>query len=779
MTIRLTHSIRGKLTGIIMVTSGTAVLLACAGFIASGLLNFRTRLIADLSTFSHVIGFDSIHALQSGDRQMEREVLNALRAKQSIIAAGVYNLRGEAIARYEPHREITIPSTVLADGVYDRGGHVELFTPILLGQRRLGTMYVAADARDRNARLRQYFQIAGGILLLSLLTAFVLAARLQGRISEPIVELARVAALVSKDKSFTVRVRQPLVNEGDEIGNLITGFNNMLAELEQRDRELVRYQTELETTVAQRTAELTAANEELLVAKNSAEKAAAVNAQLARESALILNSATDGIFGVDLQGEPTFLNPAGVRMLGRTLDELRGASIHKLIHHSDAAGNPMPEEGCPMGEALRRGDPYAGANDTFWRPDGSSFPVEYSATTMFDEDGNKAGAVLLFRDITERRAIERLKSEFVSTVSHELRTPLTSIRGALGLLSSGLLGTVAEKGQRMLEIAVTNTDRLVRLINDILDLERIESGKVELTRGTVDAQSVMDQAREGLQSMADQARVRIVAEPMSASLWGDSDRIIQMLTNLLGNAIKFSPRDTTVTLSGIAGATEFTFCVADEGRGIPDEKLDSIFQRFSQVDASDSRNRGGSGLGLAICQSIVTAHGGRIWAEKNKPIGTRFQFTIPLAVRPAVEPQAVTPTGAGPSVLIVEDDTDLARVMATALQRRGLQTFQTASGKEAIRLCHQHEPALIVLDLGLSDLDGFGVVDSLRQSPASSNVALLVYSAIDVGSADQSRLRLGRTEFLTKSRCSFGDFEELVVRLLEAAETTKDSEHAA
>src|SRR4029077_4398255 len=257
------------------------------------------------------------------------------------------------------------------------------------------------------------------------------------------------------------------------------------------------------------------------------------------------------------------------------------------------------------------------SDDTFWRADGSSFPVEYSTTPLLDEDGKKSGAVLMFRDVTERRAIERLKSEFVSTVSHELRTPLTSIRGALGLLSSGMLGPIAAKGQRMLEIAVNNTDRLVRLINDILDIERIDSGKVQLVRGAVDANSVMVQASEGLQSMADQAGVRVVVVPATGALWGDSDRIIQTLTNLLGNAIKFSPRDTTVTLSGTARDAYFAFSVADEGRGVPQEKLETIFQRFSQVDASDSRDKGGSGLGLAICKSIVDAHGGRIWAEKN------------------------------------------------------------------------------------------------------------------------------------------------------------------
>ncbi|MEA2416828.1 MAG: hypothetical protein QOI58_3485, partial [Thermoanaerobaculia bacterium] len=619
----------------------------------------------------------------------------------------------------------------------------------------------------------------------SLLGAFVLAARLQRLISTPIVELARVAALVSKEKSFSVRAAPTKLN--DEVGNLVNAFNSMLAELEQRDRKLVLYQTELETTVAQRTAELTTANAELIVAKNAAEKAAATSAQLARESALILNNATDGILGIGLDNRPAFANPSAVRMLGMKMEDFEGRTIHDAIHHSRADGTAFPEDDCANTLAMRGGAPVGMVDDTFWRGDGTSFPVEYSSTPMLDEAGNHIGAVVVFRDVTERRAIDKLKSEFVSTVSHELRTPLTSIRGALGLLSSGLLGPIAEKGQRMLEIAVSNTDRLVRLINDILDLERIESGRVEVTQGFVDAQAVMDQAREGLQSIAENAGVRIVAEPVAGSLWGDSDRIIQTLTNLIGNAIKFSPANTTVTLSGTAGATDFTFCVADQGRGVPEDKLSMIFQRFSQVDASDSRDKGGSGLGLAISQSIVVAHGGRIWAEKNEPAGTRVQFTIPLAVRTSVSRPAIdtaaareTPSNSSaPSVLIVEDDSDLARVMTTALQRHGLHTVHTASGNEALRLCNEHPPSLIVLDLGLPDLDGYEVVRSLRRSPTLKHVPLLVYSALDLGSSEQSRLRLGTTEFLTKSRCSLTDFEARVVRLIETLPRTKDAQHAA
>jgi PAS domain S-box-containing protein len=780
------QSIRTKLTSIIMLTCVTAVLLACAGFVLQDVIDERTDLKDDLEALGTMIAANSSAALAFNDHQTAQEVLSALRTQPSFVSGCIYDDRGLPFVTFFNGPPVAFPRSfpMNRDGLVEGDGRVELFQRITLGGKGVGHLYIASDFRNLHSRMKEDAQFVAVVLLVCLIVAFVLSSKLQRGISDPIVELASVAAQVSRKKDFSVRVSHQSRSGGNEIDHLMAGFNSMLAELQQRDCDAVRYQTELETTVAQRTAELTAANEKLLIAKNAAEKAATVNAQLARESALILNSATDGIFGIDLAGDPSFLNPAGQRILGRSLSELRGESIHALIHHSDAAGNPLPGDDCKLGQSLSRGEAIDVSSDIFWRPDGTSIPVEYSATPMFDENGNKAGAVLLFRDVTERRAIEKLKSEFVSTVSHELRTPLTSIRGALGLLSSGLLGPVADKGQRMLEIAVVNTDRLVRLINDILDLERIESGKVELTRGMVDAHAIVDQAREGLQSMADAEGVRIVVEPFAETLWGDSDRMIQMLTNLIGNSIKFSPANTTITLSGSAGPAEFTFCVADEGRGVPEEKLASIFQRFNQVDASDSRAKGGSGLGLAICQSIVTAHGGRIWAEKNEPAGTRVQFTIPLARPSEISlmnsvPQDGIAERGDLTVLIVEDDVDLARVMTTSLQRLGLRTFHTASGCDALRLSEQHEPNLIVLDLCLPDTDGFAVVECLRKRDAIRDVPLLVYSALDLGIADQSRLRLGTTEFLTKSRCSLTDFENHVIALLGTVPSTQVSQNAA
>ena len=405
---------------------------------------------------------------------------------------------------------------------------------------------------------------------------------------------------------------------------------------------------------------------ELIGAKEAAEAVAEVNTQLRLDNERILSSIADGVVVMNLSGDVTLANPAAARMLGWQASELTGCPAHATIHHSTLAG-PYPHDDCLIQKMVTDGVFRQVSDEVFWRKDGKPFPVDYLAAPILDSKGRVTGVAVTFRDVTEQKAIERLKSEFVSTVSHELRTPLTSIRGALGLLGSGLLGPMDEKGQRMLEIAVSNTDRLVRLINDILDLERIGSGNVELVHGVVDAHTVMVQASEGLQTMADQGGVDLVLIPASGTLRGDNDRIIQTLTNLIGNAIKFSARGSTVTVSGSIHEADFLFCVADQGRGVPEEKLVTIFDRFSQVDASDSRDKGGTGLGLAICKSIVTAHGGLIWAEKNDPAGSRFLFTIPLAPTIAA-PQAAEALTSGitdpaikaPAILVVEDDVDLA-----------------------------------------------------------------------------------------------------------------------
>ena len=237
--------------------------------------------------------------------------------------------------------------------------------------------------------------------------------------------------------------------------------------------------------------------------------------------------------------------------------------------------------------------------------------------------------LLIVRDITERLVVDRMKDEFISVVSHELRTLLTSIRGSLGLMAGGVLGPIPEKAQKMVLIALSNADRLSRLINDILDLERIHSGSVTMDKTECDTAALMGQAAEVMGDIAEEAGVNLSVSHDSLQIWADPDRMIQTFTNLLGNAIKFSPPGGFVSLAAQILEDQVLFQVKDQGRGIPAANLANIFERFQQVDASDSREKGGTGLGLAICRSIVLQHGGRIWAESNVGEGSTFNVTLP------------------------------------------------------------------------------------------------------------------------------------------------------
>ncbi|MGB3789309.1 MAG: ATP-binding protein [Phormidesmis sp.] len=244
-------------------------------------------------------------------------------------------------------------------------------------------------------------------------------------------------------------------------------------------------------------------------------------------------------------------------------------------------------------------------------------------------------ALMALKDITERK---RLENEFISVVSHELRTPMHSLIGALDLLNTGELGELTDQGRKILSLATTNAERLILLVNDILDLERLKSGKVELNKNLYSIDMIFGQAVNAMQVMADQVEIKMRSQSIPISVNLDRDRILQTLTNLLSNAIKFSPAGSTVQLAATldskdnksSEASHLHITVKDEGRGIPSDQLETIFERFQQVDASDSRKKGGTGLGLAICRNIIQQHNGRIWVESQLNHGSTFHILLPI-----------------------------------------------------------------------------------------------------------------------------------------------------
>ncbi|MBM7797565.1 PAS domain S-box-containing protein [Microlunatus panaciterrae] len=361
--------------------------------------------------------------------------------------------------------------------------------------------------------------------------------------------------------------------------------------------------------------------------------------RLALQNQRIIQSVVDGVFGVDADGRITFVNARACEMLGREQSTLLGASEDQVVAASAADGSA----GNPLRTALLTGAVSVSAGARFLRPDGTTFPVELAVGPVVEGE-TITGAVVVFRDVSARRAVEKMKNEFVSVVSHELRTPLTSIRGALGLMAGGMGGPLNERGQRMVSLALESSERLTRLIEDMLDLERMESGTLALSVESCDVAQLLETAQAEVRALAAEHQVTVETTEAAGSVQADPDRVVQTLTNLLSNAIKFSPAGGKVRLAATPIGTMVEFAVRDQGRGVPPSKVDRIFERFEQVDSSDSRDLGGTGLGLTISRDIVRLHGGTIWVESELGHGSTFRFTLPIsAPEPVPAPVEASP----------------------------------------------------------------------------------------------------------------------------------------
>lgn len=358
----------------------------------------------------------------------------------------------------------------------------------------------------------------------------------------------------------------------------------------------------------------------------------------------ILDSANFSIISTDISGTIRVFNECAQRMLGYRENEMVNKVTPALIHDADEVvtrahvlSRELGYDVAPGFESFVAKARLGQADENEWtyiRKDGSRFPVLLSVTALHNSLGEIDGFLGVAYDVSERKRLERMQREFVSIVSHELRTPLTAIRGALGLVSAEAVGTLPPRAKDMTIIALNNCDRLVRLINDILDIEKIESGKMDFDMCPVEVSELIRETVEATKSYGQKYDVSIVAARNLPQLKviGDKDRLIQVLTNLISNACKFSPAKGTVRVTLNVQDESVQIAVEDKGRGIPESFQHQMFEKFCQADSSDTREKGGTGLGLNISRAIVEKHGGKIGFESHEGQGTRFWIMLPLKV---------------------------------------------------------------------------------------------------------------------------------------------------
>jgi CheY-like chemotaxis protein len=324
-------------------------------------------------------------------------------------------------------------------------------------------------------------------------------------------------------------------------------------------------------------------------------------------------------------------------------------------------------------------------------------------------------------------------------VSHELRTPLTSIRGSLGLLAAGVVGALPERAKNLVEIAAKNSERLVRLINDMLDIEKIESGKIGFRYLPNEMMPLVEQAVAANRAFAGELGVElaVVASLPGARCWVDADRIVQVLTNLLSNAAKFAPRGSTVEVAVERREGDVIVAVADRGAGIPPEFEGRIFDKFAQADPTSTRQKEGTGLGLSISKAIVERHGGRIWFESAPGVGTTFYFALPEWQ--TAEGAAVPALRGRPRVLVCEDDPQVSRVLQVMLELEGYLVDVAATAAEARELAARQTYAAMTVDILLPDGSGIALVRELKERPETRELPVIVVSVV----AEEGRLELG------------------------------------
>jgi len=507
---------------------------------------------------------------------------------------------------------------------------------------------------------------------------------------------------------------------------------------------------------------------------------------LARKAELILNSAGEGIFGLDTEGRGVFVNPSAADMLGFAPEELIGQQIHLLTHHAHAHDTPDEVEDCPIHQTLHDGQPHQTAEAIFWRKDGTPFPVKYTSTPIWDESAQLAGVVITFNDITEHLRAEKdrfvrqvadqankAKSAFLANMSHEIRTPMNAVLGCTQLLLNDqsfsarqieLLRTIERSGGHLLE-----------LINDVLDISRIEAGQVTLNESVFDLHDLLADMKAVFYMSAEAKGLRFFMdqeENLPCYVLADGGKLRQILVNLLGNAVKFTDKGGVVLRArlddlpeqimdgdGVEHRRRLFFEVEDTGIGIPAEDLGKIFNPFEQ--SSGGGKAGGTGLGLPISSQLVQLMGGRLSVESTPGKGSCFRFSFLAEIQQgdgentmeAVDARPVTglEVGANPIRILVVDDSEANRLLLRKiLEMEGFTVVEAGNGQDAIATFEQCSPQAVLMDIQMPVMNGLEATRRLKATDKGRGVPFIAITGNAFDEDQKEGMAIGMYAYLSK-----------------------------
>jgi signal transduction histidine kinase/DNA-binding response OmpR family regulator len=624
------RTISQRLTWLNMLACGVALVLACSAFIGYDLVTFRTARVNSLSMQAQVLASNTMSALVFDDPDSAVKSLSALKADTHVLSAVIYNAQGATFASYTRDGSGPIPAAPhMAPGQLEdhwiRSSEIQLERVMVLDGKPSGVIYIRSDLDAIIHRLELYVGVASVVLLMSLLAALAVSSIFRKSVAQPIIQLAAVAREVSVNRSYSTRV--PRVHGYGEISILIDSFNQMMAQVEKGKVGLEKAHNELELRVEERTAELVTAQK-------------------------------------------------------------------KVEAYSES--------------------------------------------------------ILRAKEDIERAS--RFKDQFLSTMSHELRTPLNAVLGFSELLADSRYGPLSERQLRYVNHIHTSGQHLLRLINDILDLSKIEAGRLQLSLEDVAVDSSFAEVCESLQPLVEKnAHQLIQSAPRGLVVRADATRFRQMLMNLLGNAIKFTPKGGKIELAARQSGEMVRIEVRDSGPGIPPEEKKRIFEAFHRMNQTEKTSEG-TGLGLAITRKLVELHGGQLDVESQPGAGSCFFFTLPGMC--CAKSDHAAQTGAAESapnplakILVVEDDPSSAYLLESQLSSAGYKVTVCQDSRKAIEMAIELQPTVVTLDVVMLPMNGWDILAKLKGDPRTANIQVVMVTVMD---QRNTGLLLGAEEYIVK-----------------------------
>jgi two-component system sensor histidine kinase/response regulator len=584
---------------------------------------------------------------------------------------------------------------------------------------------------------------------------------------------AKIVGTLTLDRIRASQAAEDLKRRAEELRRSQAAALSLAEDAEIARSEIARYKDHLEQLVKDRTEELRVSEE---------------------RTRLLLESVDEGIIGVSVDGEMTFINPAACRMLGYSPDEFESKELHGLIQYAHADGSPYPQEDCPMRKSITGGTASHIDSEVLWRKDGTSFPVAYSSNPVH-KDGSLVGSVITFSDITARKLAEeqvrrakeiaeeatKAKSDFLANMSHEIRTPMNAV---IGMAHLALQTELTPKQADYLTKIQRSAHSLLGIINDILDFSKIEAGKLEMESVDFSLDEVLDNVSTVVGLKVHEKQLEFLMDTpqdVPLALVGDPLRLGQVLINLCNNAVKFTEQGEIVISTRLLEKQDewvmLEFSVRDTGVGLTQEQKGKLFQAFSQADMSTTRKYGGTGLGLTISKRLVNMMGGEIWVESEAGKGSEFVFTAKFGLARKFSRKRLEPSIdlRGMRVLVIDDNASSREILKSLLETMSFEVTVAASAEEGIAELEKEANIrpyrLVLMDWKMPGMDGIKATELIKNLPSlPKKPKVIIATAYGREEVMQRSEKVGVDGFLLKPVGQSVLFDSIMIALGKEAQ---------